>query len=199
MRSNAGSFTFGVAPTSGSFERSAPALAVLYSVEAVAEPAPRRIAQILSRRFAYAVQRNQVLFRISREYLAPSEDVGFPAKASDAVQPAHEIRFIGCLDALQLFRRWPVFQESVELFLHILVNGPQASPGLRRCANYELAPDFVRIDAAVHRRRHLLVINEPLVKPRILPLRQHVAYEVQIIGVGLAVFRNIPDVEHARH
>src|SRR5437879_10958611 len=77
-------------------------------IESVAEPAPRRIAQILSRRFAHAVQRSLVLLRISREYLAASEDVGFPAKASDGVEPAREISFIGCLEALTLCRLVPV-------------------------------------------------------------------------------------------
>src|SRR5260370_17399547 len=107
-----------------------------------AEPAPRRIAQILSRRFAHALQRNQVLFRISLEYLSAREDVGFPAKASDAVEPAHEIRFIRCLDALQLFRRWPVLQEFLELFLHILVNGSQPPPAFPRPSNNELPAHF---------------------------------------------------------
>src|SRR5260370_17226515 len=90
-------------------------------VEPIAQPAPRRIAQILCRCFAHPLQRNQVLFRISSEYLAASEDVGFPAEASDAVEPPHEIRFIGGLDALQLFGRWPVPQEFVQPFLNALV------------------------------------------------------------------------------
>src|SRR5260370_654255 len=89
-------------------------------------PAPLPAAKFLSPRFAHPPQRNRLLFGIPLECLSGREVVEFPAKASDAVEPAHEIRFIRCLDALHLFRRWPVLQEFLELFLHILVNGSQA-------------------------------------------------------------------------
>src|SRR5882762_8254944 len=49
-------------------------------IETVAEPAPRRIAQILRRRLAHAVQRNQVLFRIPVNTWPRARMSDFPPK-----------------------------------------------------------------------------------------------------------------------
>ena len=64
----------------------------------------------------------------------------------------------------------------------------------RRRLHAELPADFAQSHECIRVCRNLVVVDEPLVEPRRLPCAEHIAYEVQVIGVGVPVFRNVPDL-----
>src|SRR6267378_3621795 len=128
----------------------------------------------------------------AREYLVPRQHVGLAAEAADPLDAADEVRTRLRLDPTQLTGGRTCLDEARELCVDRPLHTREIAARLRRGANHELPADLPEINVCVHVGGDLVVVDEPLVEPGRLPCREHVGHEIEIIGVGRPVLRDVP-------
>ncbi|MCG3120209.1 MAG: hypothetical protein ALAOOOJD_02834 [bacterium] len=163
------------------------------NVNAVRQPLFGGVMEILCRGFTNAVQRGFVIIRGAAINLILRENVGFAAEAADALNAANEARFVLRFDALQ-FRRGRAFGEKLgQLFVNRLFDFCQIAAGLGRRVNVKLAGDFTRIQIGRDVGGNLLVVHETFIQARNFAQGQYIGGEIQIIVVGRAPLRDVPN------
>src|SRR5262249_43261700 len=134
---------------------------------------------------------------VATKGLIHSEDVGFAAESTDALDAADEAGDFSGFDALQFFPRRPFGQEAGDFFVNGLLDFRQIAAGFGRGHDAELAADFPIVNVSRDVGGDLLVINQPFVEATRLARNQDVGYEIEIDLVGLAIGGDVPDFVEA--
>ena len=94
----------------------------------------------------------------------------------------------------QFFLRRAVLEELGQFLIQLFFDLRQIPARLRRRLHAELPGDFVQSHKRVCIGGNLVVVHQALVEPRALPNTQNIAHQVQVVAVGCAVLRHIPNL-----
>src|SRR3546814_10787959 len=94
-----------------------------------------------------------------------------------------------------LFRS-PLGQQLVQLLTDDLLDPADVAAGFHVGGDVKLATDLAVVDLGTDGGGQLLVLHQPLVQPAVLVAGQHLRQELQVVGIGGGVFRDVRSEEH---
>ena len=126
--------------------------------------------------------------------VALGQHVALAAEAADALDAADEAGARGGLDAVELRLRGALLQEPRELLVDGGLDRREVAAGAGRGDDVELAADLAAGDVRGDVRGDLVAVDEALVEPRGLAVREHVGGDGEEVVVRRA---DLGDVPHA--
>src|SRR3546814_9777942 len=97
-----------------------------------------------------------------------------------------------------LFRS-PLGQQLVQLLTDDLLDPADVAAGFHVGGDVKLATDLAVVDLGTDGGGQLLVLHQPLVQPAVLVAGQHLRPELQVVGIGGGVVRDVPDPRSEEH
>ncbi len=156
----------------------------LQDVDAVRKPLPSRFLKVVPAGRLYPFQGHFIVIRGSTIHFIPYKNIGLAAKAAypfDASdEPGPVLRFY----PFHLVLRWTPLEKRRKFFIKSLFYFRKINALLRSGYDDELSANFAQIHVSRNIRCYLIFIHQSLVQTRIFPYRQHVAHQIEIIGLG---------------